>query len=163
MTWLETATAVYRPSWLALSIVVATTISATGCGGPERVELHPATGQIAQAGKAARGARVTLHPAASVVDERIKALRPSGVADDSGKYVLSTYVPGDGVPAGDWVATVVWPDPRVDAGRRQEIEAEGNSVPDVLQNRYAKPESSPWKVTIAPGPNDLPAIDLSKP
>ena len=149
---------------LALSPILAAFIaSALGCGGPARVELHPATGQVLQSGKPAAGARVTLHPAGAIVDDQAKTLRPSGVADASGNYSLSTYVPDDGAPAGDWTVTVVWPDPKVDEKLRQEMEADGNSVPDVLKGRYAKPESSPWKATIAEGPNTIPPIDLAKP
>lgn len=149
---------------LSLSVLAAVFgLSASGCSRPSRLELHPATGQVLQNGKPAAGARVTLHPVESIIDEQAKALRPSGVADASGNYSLSTYVPEDGAPPGEWTVTVVWPDPKIDDKRRQEIEADGNSVPDVLQGRFAKPESSPWKATIAEGSNTLPPIDLAKP
>jgi hypothetical protein len=153
-----------RTTLLALSCFAAAFVAAAlGCGGPARLELHPATGRVQQNGKPAAGARVTLHPAASIIDEQAKALRPSGVADASGAYSLSTYVPDDGAPAGEWTVTVVWPDPKIDEKRRLEIESDGNSVPDILQGRFAKPESSPWKATIAAGANTLPTIDLAKP
>lgn len=152
-----------RGALQATAILAAAFLAAVGCGGPERIELHPAKGQVVQAVKPAAGAQVTLHPAPSIVDEQTKALRPTGIADDSGNYALSTYASGDGAPAGEWIVAVVWPDPKFPPVRRQELEAEGNTVPDVLGGRYARPEGSPWKVTIAPGENALPKIDLSKP
>jgi hypothetical protein len=148
---------------LGATAIVAAVLCAVGCGGPERVELHPTQGQVVQGGKPAAGAQVTLHPAASIADGPEKTLRPTGIADGSGNYALSTYVSGDGAPAGEWIVTVVWPDPKFPPERRQELEAEGNTVPDALGGRYARPEGSPWKVTIAPGENALPTIDLSKP
>jgi hypothetical protein len=145
------------------AIILALIASATGCGGPSRLELHPAKGTVLQAGKPAIGARVTLYPSASIVDEQAKALRPNGTVDGTGAYALSTYVPNDGAPAGEWVVTIVWPDPKVDEKTRKQLEEEGNSVPDVFRGRFAKPENSPWKVKIAEGENSLPPIDLSKP
>lgn len=111
----------------------------------------------------AKGALVTLYPGPSIVDEQAKTLRPNGVVDDAGKYVLSTYVANDGVPAGEWIVTIVWPNPKVDEKTRKALEEEGNSVPDVFQGRFGKPETSPWKVTIAAGENSLPPIDSNKP
>lgn len=150
-------------SFVRSAIVLAFFAATTGCGGPARLELHRAKGTVMQAGRPATGATVTLHPGPSITDERTKTLRPNGIVDEAGSYILSTYVPDDGAPAGDWIVTVVWPDPKADAKIRKQLEEEGNSVPDVFQGRFAKPESSPWKVTIVEGENSLPAIDLSKP
>lgn len=147
------------------SIAVALTLAAAsiaGCGGPERLQLYPATGEVVQGGKSAAGAIVTLFPDESIA-ATVGALRPNGVADADGKFSLSTYVSGDGAPAGEWIVTVVWPDPKVPAETRKRIEEDGDSVPDVFRGRFAKPENSPWKVTIAEGENSLPPIDLSKP
>ena len=124
--------------------------------------LNPASGKVLQGTKPATGALVTLYPAASIGEEA-KNLRPNGVVDEQGAYTISSYVAGDGAPAGEWTVPIVWPDPKVDEKTRKALEEEGNSVPDVFQGRFSKPETSPWKVTIAEGENSLPPIDLSKP
>lgn len=149
-------------SYQISALLTLAAASVAGCGGPERLQLHPATGEIVQAGKPAAGAIVTLFPDASIA-ATVGALRPSGVADASGKFSLSTYVQNDGVPEGTWIATVRWPDPKVPAETRKRIEDDGDSVPDVFKGRFANPATSSWKVTIVEGENSLPAIDLSKP
>jgi hypothetical protein len=71
-----------------------------------------------------------------------------------GSFELSTYESGDGVPAGEYTVTFKW----------QPFNLMSRDYgPDKFKGKYAKPESSTVKFTIADGdpPKDLGTIDLT--
>ena len=90
----------------------------------------------------------------------LQALHPHGVTDANGEYTLSTYVAGDGAPAGDWTVTLTKAEERLSEQVRERILASGDALPDARRGRYAGPNRSRWQVTIAPGDNQLEAIEL---
>ncbi|MBC8117511.1 MAG: hypothetical protein H7062_24195 [Candidatus Saccharimonas sp.] len=99
------------------------------------------------------GANVILHPSSS---SKVPAeLRPRGNVAEDGTFVLSTFDPNDGAPSGDFVVTVVWSKPVV-------INGETQFGPNLAPMSYSKPESSPLKITIAPGTKELKPLELTK-
>jgi hypothetical protein len=115
-----------------------------------RVPVFPVRGQVHFQGKPAPGAFVVFHPTEDAGDD----LRPTGRVDADGSFSLSTYDKDDGAPAGDYTVTVEW-QPLVTKGQDTEV------GPNVLPDRYGKPETTPLKASITEAPNDLPPIQLT--
>ncbi|UUO06471.1 hypothetical protein M4951_24385 [Blastopirellula sp. J2-11] len=77
------------------------------------------------------------------------------LTSEDGRFALSTYVEGDGVPPGSYALTFYW-------GKLNQMSV-GFSGPDRLKNRYNKPEKSPVKLTLTADqkPVDLGEIELT--
>lgn len=61
----------------------------------------------------------------------------------------------DGLAPGDYAVTVVWPNYEINGG--EEIQ-----TGDKLKGRYGSIERPAAKVTIQPGKNELPTLDLKR-
>jgi hypothetical protein len=141
--------------WIAMNpfriaLLLALCLCCSACGEPDyqEVPIHPAAGKITVGGKPAFGAVVVFHPQGDV--GMSKGNKPFAAVAEDGSFQATTYVTGDGAPAGDYVVTVIWP---------QDPHARGPS-PDRLRGRYATPEKSDLKVTIGEGENNLPTWEL---
>lgn len=99
--------------WARLSLAMAA-VAIPACGGEtgQRFEVHPTDGTVALAGKPVAKAIIRFHP----TDPAALAVPAGEVAtpvmlttetDDDGKFTMSTYLAKDGVPAGDYVVTVI--------------------------------------------------------
>ena len=97
-----------RAGLSGLGLLVAALLC--GCGGsdPSRVPLLPTSGKVIVDGQPAAGVQVRFRPAAD--PNALDALVPFGNTDENGVYVLGTYEPGDGAPAGRYKVTLFWPD-----------------------------------------------------
>jgi len=145
LRWLATAVAP-----VALSVVAM----ATGCGkaGPERVPVFPVEGAVTFEGKPIPGAMIVLHPKHGASAD-LPTPRASVVKD--GSFRFTTYDAGDGVPAGDYVATVAW----------YKLTRNGNEVqagPNVLPPRYSNAMTSKWQIRVADAPVRLPDVKLRR-
>lgn len=128
---------------------------AVSCGSG-RPTLYDVQGSVLyQKVRPAAHALVILHPVDAT--GRMERVRPHGVADASGKFRLSTYMPDDGCPAGEYRVTVVWPQQLPGAEGDDEG---GDSGPDQLKGKYADPETSGLTLTVQAGEPDLPPILL---
>jgi hypothetical protein len=78
------------------------------------------------------------------------------VADEQGRFTLTTFRQGDGAPAGDYVVTVQW----FLATPTPDRSGEYLTV-NYLPARYGQVESSGLRVTVSPGRNDLAPFELS--
>jgi hypothetical protein len=118
---------------------------AGGCGREERTPVFPVRGQVVYAGKPAVRARVAFHrlDATGTQSERPNAL----VAED-GIFRLSTRRAYDGAPAGEYAVTITWPSP-------SKKEDGFDAGPDVFNNRYADPKTTPFRVRVKEGENEL--------
>jgi hypothetical protein len=116
-----------------------------------RRPVNPVRGKVFFEGTPAPNAVVTFH----LIDKDTKRFARTGDAmtEADGSYTLSTYVANDGSPAGEYAVTVVWWKPLVDA--------EGKPGPNVLPERYARPETTPLKATVKAGTNDV-VLELKK-
>lgn len=118
----------------------------------DRKETIPVTGIISVDGKPVEGLRVICKDVAG-----IDPVRPSVsqcFTDKDGKFAISTYEAGDGVPPGDYQLTYLW-------GQFNMNMQYGG--PDKLNDRYSDPSKSAQKFPVAPGskPIDLGKIDLT--
>ena len=121
-------------------------ISGCGDGNPP---AQPTRGQLFINGVAASGATVAFHPVGGDFDQR--GTCPSGRVAEDGSFSLSTYGSKDGVPAGEYAVTVVWP-----------LQPSNPESPDRLNRRLCSPANSPLRVTITEGENELEPFRLDK-
>ena len=104
---------------------------ALGCGGGDRAEV---SGKVTRAdGSPLVGARVIARSDAT-------GKSASGITDDDGNYVLSTVEPGDGVPAGDYKASII------------EYRGTGDNMrPASISLKYGNPDESGLAFAISGG------------
>jgi hypothetical protein len=76
-----------------------------------------------------------------------------------------TLEPGDGAPAGSYKVTVVWPvgAERLSRQQLQDAAYGGDTPPDRLKGKFSDSATTPLSVTVEPGQQTLPPIDLSAP
>jgi hypothetical protein len=141
--------------WLALGSRMAGTalvcLLLSSCNSTS-VELHPVRGKVLLDGQPIGGAKVILQPAGQFDPT---ATNPFGTTAADGSFELSTYPQGEGVPAGEYVALLMWIP--ADAAER----ADG-FVPNKLPAKYANRDTSPFRVTVKAGANELEPFQLSK-
>jgi hypothetical protein len=135
--------------YLCAALAVILALAAAGCGDG-RKRCYPVRGEIYIDGKPALDALITLFP----VDEADpNPVRPVGRAEESGAYVLSSYVSGDGAPAGEYIVIFEWRE-------RSGLLKNNFDGRDRLGGKYANPKTSQYRVTIEKRPNDLPRYEL---
>jgi len=135
----------YRITPLAFGFVLS---ALTGCGPADKiVPVFPVRGSITFQGKPPVGAQVLLSP----VSKQEVLAAPLGRVKEDGSFQISTFGEGDGAPPGEYVATVQWFRPVSDGGG-------SGPGPNVIPKQYARPSTSPIKVTVKSEPNVLPAI-----
>jgi hypothetical protein len=110
-----------------------------------RRPVHPVRGTVLLDGCALAGAHVNFH----LLTPGSKT--PTRVADAitaaDGSFILSSYTPNDGAPAGDYIVTVSWWRPIGDPNAKP--------VPDLLPTRYASATTSDLKAKVKSGSNDI--------
>ena len=117
-----------------------------------RRATYPVRGQVLHEGSPTAQAQVTFH----LFDAATKKYTRTGDAfvDGDGAFVLSSYTPNDGAPVGEYAVTVVWRQPWLDAT--------GKPGPNMLAERYSKPETSDLRVKVVNDkPNDF-VLELKK-
>lgn len=137
-------------SWTPAGLSMGLIVTLAGCG-ETRVPVLAVTGHVHVNGEPAEGAQVFLHPQGHQLPDR---LGPVGTVKADGQFSIGTYEANDGVPPGEYIATVQWlkvvSSDKVGAGRG----------PNVLPLEYARPEKSPLRVSVKDGPTTLP-IDIT--
>ena len=112
----------------------------------------PVTGEVLVDGQPVDGLEVTGHEIKSL--GKPGALKMTAMTDAQGKFQLSTYSPGDGVPEGEFALTFLW-------GKLNLISTRYEG-PDQLNDRYSSPTESKFKFTSAKGKRvDLGKIELT--
>lgn len=123
-----------------------------GCGsGKSGWEItHPVSGGIKFKGSPLADAELALFPEGNDVPESV---RPKAKSTAGGKFVVWTYAPDDGAPAGKYKVTVV----------HQEVAVSKDTIvtkPNKLPPKYSRRDLTDLTVTISAGNNELPVIDL---
>lgn len=122
---------------------------------PFRKETSKVTGQVLVDGTplpATRPLKIGCHNLAGMDTEHPTV--SSALTGEEGRFEISTYESGDGLPAGDYVLTFMWGKMNLIAG--------SYGGPDQLKGRYSDPEKSEVKVTVRAGePVDLGQIQLT--
>jgi hypothetical protein len=131
--------------------VLALLLLLPGCGG--RKTVYPASGELFVDGKPAPDAFIYLHP---VEDSDPTMPRPFAQADEDGHYALSSYISGDGAPAGEYIVTFEWRE-------RSGFTKQNFDGPDRLKGQYYDVKKSDYRVKIEKKANVLPHFDLKRP
>ncbi len=125
-----------------LSIVVSLCV---GCGEPKggpRLEVVPIQGEVFVDGEPAFEAFVHLHPkTAHVMPREGQVIASKGQVDETGKFMVSTYIQADGAPPADYDITITWNE----ATGIMKNQWEG---PDRLSGKYADVEKTEFHVTV---------------
>lgn len=126
-----------------------------GCGnkGPQggpRVATAGVTGIVHVDGQPAAYLRVTANPTGGGA----VPIPPAALTTTDGKFELSTYEAGDGIPAGEYRLTFEWGEINL---------LNGQYTGDKLNGKYAKPDSSQVTVKVTEGDQgtDLGIIELT--
>lgn len=148
-----------RYAWM---LIVAGTCAGCGSGTlsneerlkkmvPDAKATTAVTGEVFVDGIAVSDLFVYLIPKGSAIP---KDELPShrGQVKDDGSFAITTYLEGDGAPAGDYVVLFEW----------LKFRQTGSSWvgPDILKNRYNDPAKSEFTVTVGSEPVVLPRFDL---
>lgn len=134
-------------AWQSIAVIVA---CLTGCSSqPDwQADAYPTSGTVRINGETAINAFVMFHSLGGDVD--VRKSEPWGIVGADGVYHVSTYGDQDGAPLGEYAVTVTWP-----KNMRDPYSS------DRMSNKFASKEKAPLVVTIAPGRNELPPIELN--
>lgn len=137
--------------FLSLLAIIAGLSTVSGCGGPSRLPLQQVSARVTLNGQPISGGTVVLH---STSDKFPAGLSPVGYVAADGTVQFTTYERGDGVPAGEYKATVTWrPFITVD----DETISGDNQLPAI----YASLESTTARVTVPSSGGEQPLIALA--
>ena len=134
--------------------VAAVCLLSCSCGDkiPDRKPTFPVTGEVYVDGQPAAQLQVTCHDVKGIdtADPTVSA----ALTDQDGKFAVSTYQSGDGVPEGEYVLTFVW--------GKFDLISKSYGGADRLKGRYSDPQKSAWRFRVEAGkPIDLGCIELS--
>jgi hypothetical protein len=105
--------------------------------------------------KPAAGAVVVFHPAAPAAGD---VPRPTAHVGEDGTFELTTYVKGDGAPAGAYAITIEWIPPRPPPPHRPK------QIGDRLKGRYSDSQRSKISYSVEKDKdNNVPPIELKLP
>lgn len=125
-----------------------------GCAEkPYRKPTFPVIGKVVVDG-AAPGSEIQIgcHPTGPMDTDHPTFSQSATDAD--GNFSISTYISGDGVPAGEYTLTFSW--------QEFNVISRNYSGPDKLNGRYSDPAKSEIKITVAEGKQlDLKTIELT--
>lgn len=125
-----------------------------GSGGSGLVKVK---GKVMVDGSPAQGAVVLLHP-----ESPANSNVASGVTDASGIFSPMTGV-DEGIAEGTYRVTIVWPDPKVNAGEgaMQIGASQSKDPPDLLKGRYVARDKSNLTVKVSRSSPDLEPLQLT--
>lgn len=144
------------PQWAFRAIMLLVVTAVMG-GAVAKIALregppcptHPLTGILKIAGAVPVGASIVLHPQGNAIPGDGV---PMATVRDDGTFTFSTFASDDGVPAGDYVATVQW----------FRVNADGSVGGNAVPARFASPATSPWRITVAEGGDTLDPYQITR-
>ncbi|MEX2173662.1 MAG: hypothetical protein WD872_04820 [Pirellulaceae bacterium] len=143
-----------RHGWTLWLGAIALCGALCGCSETDngRKPTYPVTGQLFVDKKPAAQVQITLHDVNGV--DQAAPTYSSTFSGEDGKFALSTYEEGDGVPEGEYVLTFLW-------GQMNMMSMQYGG-PDKLKDKYSDPKTSTIRVKVEKGkPADLGAVELS--
>ena len=75
-------------------------------------------------------------------------MSPTGQVESDGSYTLTTYLKGDGAPAGEYAVTIYWPGNRKEMPSDETHEEEERLPPDRLKRVYATVNATELRATV---------------
>lgn len=145
-----------KSRWSQCLCFAVAAVMFAGCGsdGPQggpRVKTIPLKGLVKVDGTAASFLRVIANPSNGA---GALPVSPAALTNSEGKFELSSYESGDGVPPGDYVLTFEWGEMNL---------MNGQYSGDHFKGKYADPAKSEIKVSVADSDEvkDVGTIELS--
>jgi 5-hydroxyisourate hydrolase-like protein (transthyretin family) len=130
------------------------TAALAGCGSddPSRKETVHVAGQVFIDGQPAPAPiNVMCHDVKGLDKEHPTVSQ--AMTDNQGRFEISTYESGDGIPPGEYVLTFEW-------GAISLVSMQYGG-PDKLEGRYSDPQKSPFRFQVESGkPLDLGRLEL---
>lgn len=138
-------------------VMTATAVALAGCSdgaSSKEAPVFPVKGTVRFEGEPAAGAFVVFH-ARSPARPGEQPVRPTAQVQPDGTFELTTTSQADGAPAGDYAVTVRW---------TKLIKQGGDTIagPDAIPPIYARPDTTPLKVTVRDAPNELEPFKITK-
>ena len=117
--------------------------TAVGCSpqGPPRIATYPVTGQVFVDGQPAAELAV-FFTSENGLNKEFPTIS-TATTNAEGKFEVSTYESGDGIPEGTYKVTFMW--------GQVNLLTMAYGGPDKLNDRYNDPSGSPFKVTVKRG------------
>lgn len=144
------------PAWgVSAAVIVTLCVGLVTVFGPTLFRagppcpVHPVVGHMTCGKLIPSGAQVVFHPVAGELPDQAV---PRAVVRNDGSFVLSTFGTDDGAPTGEYIVTIQW----------FRVGKDGSPGPNVLPRRYAFPDSSPLRVAVAEGRNELTHLEVSR-
>ncbi len=149
----------------ALSLMAAAVIA--GCVGCGSDGLPSVSGRVLCKGQPAAGATLHFHRQGAA-DARFQGMIPSAVADEDGRYRVSSDTLGRGAPAGKYAVLITWPgdpqdrNPKSTAKAGSGINTDFKRSPiDRLQGRYSNVEKPRFSAEVGPGSSEIPPFEIN--
>jgi hypothetical protein len=137
--------------------VALSALLCSSCGLRDgREPVYPVSGQVLFNGRPTPNALVVFHP---FNDSGKGSLRPSGTADQDGRFTLTTYDGHDGAPEGGYKVTVQW---LLSTATKATWEGDDFAVINRLPRRYGEVHSTNLTARITRGNNELEPFRLSR-
>jgi len=133
------------------AVLMAFAVTFAGCGRAGRPKTVPVSGKVLVNGKAVEGVSLSFHTVGATPENSIPSIARSRA---DGTFAVSSFLPNDGMPPGEYVVTVAWPE------RYEKIGEQEFPVGDRLNGAYAMKEKTPLRVTIREGDTQLDPFDL---
>lgn len=149
----------YARSRPGISAAAALLTVLAACSSSSPLPVYPVSGTLKLKGEPASGAHVVFHPTTPIQLPSAKEgtpgepVSPTAVVQPDGTFKVTSFVGGDGAPAGDYSVTVTWLKTITKNGQPE-------AGPNVIPPAYAKAESTPLKVTVKSESNTLEPWDI---
>lgn len=143
----------YAPK-ACMAILLGTFAVCCGCGGPAGPTVVPVSGTVEYKGQPLANGIVTFSPADPKTGRPAQAdIKPNGT------FQLSTFVPGDGILAGDYAVSITSSIKGTEPLERDKGTGIGGK--SAIPEKYNDPKTSGLKETIEPGePRNDVLLDL---
>ncbi len=143
------------PLWVFLLV----SLSCCSCSRNEK-PLYPVRGSVSFKGLPVVKAMVVFH---SLGDSDPKTVKPRAIISKDGSFQAYTYAAGDGIPAGDYVVTVVGEKSRGQTKKAASATKKKDEAHvRLLPAHYEDPKTSELRAKIQEGANELPPFQLKE-
>jgi len=124
-----------------------------GCGKSDNLKpVFPVSGTATFNGEPMAGAMIAFHPHG---DPNPHALRAQATADKEGRFQMTTYKTGDGVPVGEYAVTIYWPAKRTKGEATDPTAEEEDMPPDRLNKVYTVPTTTKLRASVQEQSNTI--------
>jgi hypothetical protein len=138
-------------------IILFASLCVLGCGSDGKLKVYPVSGVVKYNGNPLKGVDIAFHPKDA---KNNSGFPPNGKTDADGKFTLSTYLPNDGAPAGDYDVAIAF---SVEVAGDDDGSDQTRKIISQVPVIYHKKETTPFKVTIEPKDNVLQPFEMKGP